>query len=71
LAFNPQMLGGAHFSSALESMLGAMQQTPAVRLPGDRRLAARAAHADRIEVPAELVRLLERYAAQGSPMLPH
>lgn len=70
LAFNPQMLGGAHFSSALESMLGAMQQTPAVRLPGDRRLAARAAHADRIEVPAELVRLLERYAAQGSPMLP-
>lgn len=71
LAFNPQMLGGAHFSSALESMLGAMLQTPAVRLPGDRRLAARAAHADRIEVPAELVRLLERYGAQGSPMLPH
>ena len=71
LAFNPQMLGGAHFSSGLESMLGAMLQTPAVRLPGDRRLAARAAHADRIEVPVELVRLLERYAAQGSPMLRH
>ena len=71
LAFNPQMLGGVHFSSALESMLGAMLQTPAMRLPGDRRLAARAAHAHHIEVPTELVRLLERYAAQRSPMLRH
>ncbi len=36
-------------------------------LPGDRRLQARAAHNETIEVPTELVALLERYATHGSP----
>ena len=67
LAFNPQPLGGAHFSAALEAMLLAMQESPAVRLPGDRRLQARAAHRGGIEVPSELVSLLTRYGEQGSP----
>ena len=68
VAFNPQLLGGAQFSAALEEMLLAMQQTPAVRLPGDRRLQARARQLSAITVPSELVALLTRYGEQGSPM---
>ena len=67
VAFNPQLLGGARFSANLEEMLGAMQQNSAVRLPGDRRLQARTKHRETIEVPSELVALLERYASHGSP----
>ena len=68
VAFNPALLGGAQFSAGLEDMLLAMQQTPAVRLPGDRRLQARAQHLDTITVPSELVALLTRYGEAGSPM---
>ena len=68
VAFNPQLLGGARFSVNLEAMLGAMQQNPTVRLPGDRRLQARAAHRTTIEVPNDLVAQLERYATHGSPV---
>jgi (2R)-3-sulfolactate dehydrogenase (NADP+) len=50
VAFNPQLLGGARFSANLEGMLGAMQQNPTLRLPGDRRLQARIAHDQTIEV---------------------
>ena len=67
VAFNPQLLGGARFSANLEAMLDTMQQNPTVRLPGDRRLQARAAHRETIDVPVELVALLERYARDGSP----
>ena len=68
VAFNPQLLGGTQFSAALEDMLLAMQQTPAVRLPGDRRLSARAAHRTAVTVPSELVTLLTQYGEHGSPM---
>lgn len=68
VAFNPQLLGGAQFSAGLEDMLLAMQETPAVRLPGDRRLQAREQHLDAITVPTEIVTLLTRYGEQGSPM---
>ena len=68
MALNPQMLGGAQFPVGLEAMLLAMQQTPAVRLPGDRRLQARAQHHQTIAVASELVALLRRYGVQGSPM---
>ena len=68
VALNPQLLGGAQFSVGLEAMLLAMQQTPAVRLPGDRRLQARTQHHETIAVASELVALLTRYGMQGSPM---
>ena len=67
VAFNPQLLGGAQFSAGLEAMLLAMQETPAVRLPGDRRLLSRAHHAKSITVPSDIVALLTRYGEQGSP----
>jgi LDH2 family malate/lactate/ureidoglycolate dehydrogenase len=64
-----QLLGVAQFSAALEAMLLAMQETPAVRLPGDRRLQNRAQNRDAITVPSELVALLTRYGGQGSPLV--
>ena len=68
VAFNPQLLGGAQFCDRLEAMLLAMRETPAVRLPGERRLRARAAQNEVLDVPSELVALLTRYGEQGSPM---
>ncbi len=68
VAFNPQLLGGEHFSSRLEAMLLAMCESPAVRLPGDRRLQARAAHGHQIAVRQANVDVLTRYATHGSPM---
>ena len=68
IALNPQMLGGEQFSARLEAMLLAMCETPAVRLPGDRRLQARASHIHTIPVQQAAVDLLKRYGAQGSPM---
>ncbi len=68
IALNPQMLGGDPFSARLEAMLSAMCESPSVRLPGDRRLQARSAHADTIRVTQADVDLLRRYALQGSPV---
>lgn len=70
IALNPQMLGGDPFSARLEAMLLAMCEAPAVRLPGDRRLHARAAHAHTIQVKQADVDLLTRYGVQGSPLAP-
>jgi (2R)-3-sulfolactate dehydrogenase (NADP+) len=69
LAIDPQLFGGADFCDRLEVMLTAAQETPDVRLPGDRRLAARETHRDGIAVPAAIVETLERYGREGSPML--
>lgn len=61
IAFSPGILGGSDFDDRLETMLAAVLETPAVRLPGDRRLAARDRHADRIVVSSSTVELLKRY----------
>ena len=68
VAFNPQLLGGAQFCDRLEAMLLAMRETPAVRLPGERRLQARAEQREQIDVPSALIALLTRYGERGSPM---
>ena len=68
VAFNPQLLGGAQFCDRLEAMLLAMRETPAVRLPGERRLQARTVQREQIDVPSALITLLTRYGEQGSPM---
>ena len=67
LAIDPVAFGGAGFTAHVEAMLTAMLAEPGVRLPGDRRLAARAAHAGGIAVSAALVSMLEGYARDGSP----
>lgn len=67
IAIAPERFGGAGFTDRLETMLAAVQEGPAVRLPGNRRLAARRAQADGITVAAEAVALLERYGREGSP----
>ncbi|MEO6624876.1 MAG: Ldh family oxidoreductase [Burkholderiaceae bacterium] len=71
VAFNPELLGGPLFCSRLEAMLQAMRESPAVRLPGERRLQARAAQSEQLAVPCELIALLTRYAEEGSPMVPN
>ena len=67
IALDPKLFAGADFSARLEEMLGAAQETPAVRLPGDRRLEARKKHRDGIPVPAAVVETVERYAREGPP----
>jgi (2R)-3-sulfolactate dehydrogenase (NADP+) len=68
LAIDPVAFGGAGFTARVEAMLTAMVSAPGVRLPGDRRLAARSAHQNGVPVPAALVTLLEGYARDGSPV---
>lgn len=70
VAIDPTLLGGNDFAGRLEEMLSASQQTPAVRLPGDRRLEARKRHKAGIAVAAAAVETVERYAREGSPILP-
>lgn len=67
IALSPEKFGGADFIDRLEVMLAAVLETPAVRLPGDRRLAARNNHETGIAVSKSAVDLLERYAREGSP----
>ena len=67
IALAPEKFGGAKFTDRLEVMLTAVQEGPAVRLPGNRRLAARRSQASSISVSAEAVALLERYGREGSP----
>ncbi len=50
-------------------MLAAVLETPAVRLPGERRLAVRDSNTAGIAVAESAVALLERYGRDGSPML--
>ncbi len=69
IALDPKRFAGPDFAARLEAMLDAAQETPAVRLPGDRRLHARKKHQEGIPVPAAVVETVERYAREGSPML--
>ncbi len=67
IALDPKLFGGEDFPSRLEVMLSAVQETPSVRLPGDRRLDARKKHKQGIPVSAAAVETVERYAREGSP----
>jgi (2R)-3-sulfolactate dehydrogenase (NADP+) len=70
IALNPELLAGSQFASRVDTLLGAMKREPEVRLPGDRRLAARETHRAGIPVPVALWTLIQRYAERGSPMRP-
>jgi len=67
LAIEPSVFGGPDFLSRIETLFAATTAEPGVRLPGDRRLAARKAHETGIAVRPDLVELLETYAREGSP----
>jgi (2R)-3-sulfolactate dehydrogenase (NADP+) len=63
LAIDPSATMSEGFVSRLEIELAAMTTQPGVRLPGDRRLANRRhAEGNGVEVPAELMAQLERWA---------
>ena len=67
LAIDPTATMGSHFIARIETDLAAMTSQAGVRLPGDRRLASRidaARHG--VEVPADLMAIIEDYAANGS-----
>ena len=67
LAIDPRRFGGSDFSNRVEALLAAMASQDGVRLPGDRRLAARRkAEADGVELEKELHDTLSRYAESGS-----
>ncbi len=68
LAIDPTATMGPSFIDRLEHEFTALSAEPGVRLPGDRRLAARAtANHDGIEVPDDLLALMRSYAEHGSP----
>ncbi len=48
-------------------MLEAMHEGPGERLPGDRRLEARARNASGVAVDDALIATLQAYAVEGSP----
>lgn len=68
LAIDPSATAGNAFTDRLEYEFATLSAEPGVRLPGDRRLAART-HAEQhgVEVPDELFELMQAYAAHGSP----
>lgn len=68
IAFGPEVFGGAAFVARTEALFSAMLPESEVRLPGERRLAARQRHEAGIRVPLDLWELIGRYADQGSPM---
>jgi (2R)-3-sulfolactate dehydrogenase (NADP+) len=64
LAIDPGATTGDDFVGRLEIELAAMTAQPGVRLPGDRRLANRQnAEVNGVEVPADLMAVLERWTA--------
>jgi (2R)-3-sulfolactate dehydrogenase (NADP+) len=69
IAVDPTVLAGPSFLSRTDTLLDALQHEPNVRLPGERRLAARQRHQTGVSVPIELWALIQRYAHEGSPML--
>jgi (2R)-3-sulfolactate dehydrogenase (NADP+) len=69
IALDPTMLAGFSFLSRTDALLDALQHEPGVRLPGERRLAARQDHRAEVTVPVEVWSLIQRYAREGSPML--
>ncbi len=68
LAIDPTATMGEAFLDRLEHEFSALAAEPGARLPGDRRLADRAAaERDGVSVPADLLALLHEYATTGSP----
>jgi (2R)-3-sulfolactate dehydrogenase (NADP+) len=64
LALDPAALAGPSFADRIETLCAAMLADPAVRLPGERRLAARSRLArDGIPVPPKLLAELRQRAA--------
>jgi (2R)-3-sulfolactate dehydrogenase (NADP+) len=71
VAFDPSATAGTDFVARVETDLAAMTEEGAVRLPGAARTAHRAlAEADGVEVPDDLMALVNQYAASGSPAKP-
>jgi (2R)-3-sulfolactate dehydrogenase (NADP+) len=70
LAVNPGALAGNDvFFERVETLIAAMTEDPAVRLPGDRRLANRARAArDGVIVPAELLAKIGALASEAHPV---
>lgn len=69
LAIDPSV-ATPDFLDRLEHEFTALAAEPGVRLPGDGRLAARSRTAvDGVEVPDDLMRILDDYAAHGAPRL--
>jgi (2R)-3-sulfolactate dehydrogenase (NADP+) len=69
IAIDPQRFAGPGFLGRIDEMLEAVQSEVAVRLPGDRRLAARRAHGQGVAISSEVIALLEDYANRGAPFL--
>lgn len=62
VAIDPSCFAGAEFTNRVEQLLAAAVVEPGVRLPGDRRLAARHAHRGGVAVAVELAEDLRRRA---------
>jgi (2R)-3-sulfolactate dehydrogenase (NADP+) len=68
LAIDPSATMGDGFVDRIEHELRTLAAEPGVRLPGDRRLAHRlTAAAAGVDVPDDLIALLDHYATHGSP----
>ena len=66
LAIDPTATMGAGFVDRIEVVLQALSAEPGARLPGDRRLEQRRRAATAgVEVPDDLMAVLEAYAANG------
>ncbi len=64
IAINPAKLGGSTWTARLEELTDEIESQGNSRLPGDRRHQARAlAEQSGVEVPPELVALIEKYAS--------
>jgi (2R)-3-sulfolactate dehydrogenase (NADP+) len=67
LAVDPTATMGDGFIDRIEHELRALSAEPGARLPGDRRQQhRRTATTDGVEVPANLMDVLQDYAAHGS-----
>jgi (2R)-3-sulfolactate dehydrogenase (NADP+) len=68
LAIDPTATMGDGSVERIETLLQALSAEPGARLPGDRRLRHRhVASAEGVEVPDDLMDVLQRYATHGSP----
>ena len=68
LAIDPTATMGDEFVDRIEHELRTLAAEPGARLPGDRRLQHRkSAATDGVEVPDDLMTVLDEYAAHGSP----
>ena len=70
IAINPALFGGETFRARVEVLLGAMQSSPEIRIPGERRTAARRSHENTIEVPATVWNAVLRYAEGAANIAP-